>query len=72
MPSPVEILFEANSSDYGIIVEEVNGDIKRLREKLYAARKEHSPAFDHISIATSPTAPDRELWVVNRLKELDK
>lgn len=60
----VELLYQALASDYGIIVTEPT-DVERLRQRLYAARKEQ-PQFKTISILSSPTAPKTELWLAKR------
>lgn len=62
----LEILYEADHSLLGTVVE--TEDSERLRQKLYALRKERSPEFDHLSFILSPAAPATQLWIGKRRK----
>lgn len=62
----LEILYEADHSPLGTVVE--TEDSERLRQKLYALRKERSPEFDHLSFILSPAAPATQLWIGKRRK----
>lgn len=59
-----ELLYMADASPFGIIVEEVE-NIELLKQHLYKIKKER-PEFSHLSFLTSPTAPTTELWIVKK------
>lgn len=67
-PSPlIEHLYSALHSEFGVIVRTNN--VERLRSRLYLLRKE-DPSLAAVSITTSPTAPDSELWIVRNGKDV--
>lgn len=62
----LELLYGADQSPLGTVIE--TEDAERLRQKLYAVRKERSPEFDHLSFILSPAAPATQLWIGKRRK----
>ena len=58
-----DLLLQALDTEHGIVVS--TPEPLRLRQKLYAAKKE-DPIFICLSFVLSPTAPETELWIVKR------
>lgn len=63
MESPLELLYQAFNSAFGIIVR--TEDAERLKQGLYRERKK-DPDLECISICTSPTDPAHEIWLVKK------
>lgn len=63
METPLELLYRAFNSPFGIVVQ--TDDPERLRTRLYPVRKE-DPELECIAICVSPTAPNSELWLVKK------
>lgn len=64
-PPLVEFLHRALSARYGIVIS--TNDVERLRQKLYAARREaQSPDFEALIFAPSRANPTSELWIVRK------
>jgi hypothetical protein len=61
----VELLYTAYHADFGICVQ--TNDAERLRQKLYALRKEN-PDFDPLSFIISPLN-GIDLWVIKQPKD---
>lgn len=63
MPQPnlIDFLYEAMTSDIGIIVEA--DDPLLLRTRLYAIRAK-DPLLSVLSLVLSPTNPTNELWIL--------
>lgn len=59
----IDLLYQALNSKLGIVVSTDNPE--RLRQKLYAERKK-DPDLECLSITTSRTQPDREIWIVKK------
>jgi len=60
----IELLYAALTSQHGIIAE--TSSVERLRQKLYAARRElNDEALEALSLVPSPTN-ECELWIVRR------
>ena len=60
----LEYWYMALNSPLGVCLR--TSDPERLRQRLYAARREAAdPQLDSISVAISPTAED-EVWLVKR------
>ena len=66
MQELVAFLYEALASDFGIVVE--TSDPERLRQKLYAVRKDNID-FEPLAFIISPTNPQAELWIVRKHAE---
>jgi len=66
-PPLIELLYEALAEEIGVIVETNSPD--RLRQKLYAIRKEDK-ALKVISLVTVPNKPT-ELWLIKKPKEAE-
>jgi hypothetical protein len=67
VPEPLtpEIWYAALAAECGIIIK--TDDPAFARQKLYQMRKAlRDPDLETISILTSPTAPETELWLVKR------
>lgn len=65
----LEKLYEALRSPIGIVVS--TEDPERLRQKLYALRRERQdedPNLRVLSFLISPTSPGNELWIVKAKK----
>ncbi len=62
----VEFLYQALAAEIGVIIRE-ESNLELLKQRLYQAKKT-SPEFASISILTSPTAPQQELWLINKGK----
>lgn len=61
----VELLYRALSAPIGIVVS--TNDVKMLREKLYAVRREaQNPDLEALTFAPSRVNPDTELWIVRK------
>lgn len=60
----LELLYDALRAEVGIIVQTSN--VERLRQKLYALRKEDED-LAALSFIVSPTNPNAELWIVKRM-----
>ena len=59
------VLYEALSSEFGVIIQTDNPEL--TRQRLYAMRKLlKDPDLDCLSILTSPTNPAQDLWIVKR------
>lgn len=61
----VEILYLAMAEDVGLIVSEPF-NIAQLKQRLYAEMRDKPEFKEALSILTSPTAPDTELWIVKK------
>jgi len=61
----LEILYSANNTPLGICVE-VN-DAERLRQKLYALRREYKGEFEQLAFLISPLN-GADLWILNKEK----
>ena len=59
----LELLYSAKHSPFGIVVETDNAE--RLRQKLYAVRREYEDEFQHLSFVISPVNGS-DLWVLNK------
>ncbi len=58
-----DLWYEALRSPFGIALEEINGDLERARQRLYAARRETGDEdLDAISIVLI----SGEIWLVKR------
>ena len=57
----IDILYKALRAEIGIVVR--TNDPERLRQKLYAARKEDEDLAS-LRITISRTSPENELWIV--------
>lgn len=61
----IELLYKALDSALGVVV--LTNDPERLRQKLYAARREAmNPDFESLTFMPSRGSPDTELWIVKR------
>lgn len=58
----VELLYDAARSRFGLVIE--TNDAERLRQRLYAIRKEN-PDFANLAFVISPFNGS-DLWVVNK------
>lgn len=58
----LKLLYDATRTPYGIVVQ--TEDPERLRQKLYALRK-NNPDLASISFVISPLNP-QDLWVLNK------
>lgn len=57
--------YDALASSFGIIIETDN--VERAKAQLYKVRAASSdPDLESVSIVTSPTNPDHDLWLVKR------
>lgn len=61
--TPHDLLCAAINSERGVVV--ATSDPQRLKQQLYAAIRKDAD-FAVISIATSRTAPDSELWLIRK------
>lgn len=59
----LELLYAAKNSEFGTVVETSNAE--RLRQKLYALRREYSPEFVELSFIISPVNGS-DLWILNK------
>ena len=60
----IELLYAALLSPLGVVVETT--DVERLRQKLYAIRREaKDEALAELSFVPSPTS-DTQLWIVKK------
>jgi hypothetical protein len=59
----LELLYSAQNSDYGIVVETSSAEL--LRQKLYAVRREYEDQFQQLSFIISPINGS-DLWVLNK------
>ena len=59
----VEILYQALASEHGIVV--TTDNVRLLKQRLYAARKKDED-LACITLATSPTNPNGEIWLVKK------
>lgn len=58
----LEILYQALHAEIGIEVE--TEDTDALRQKLYAARREHpTDEFNNLTFTVSPFDPKTKLWI---------
>lgn len=57
-------LYDALAKPLGLKV--LTDDPERLRQRLYALRKENAPTFDDLSFIISPTNPSDQLWIVKK------
>lgn len=57
------LLYAAVNSPYGIVVE--TDDAERLRQKLYAIRREYEADFSNLSFVISPMN-GADLWIINK------
>jgi hypothetical protein len=62
----IQILLQALSEDFGVRIQ--SPDILRLKARLYAAIQTDKDTFGCLSIRTSQTDPQGEIWVV-KVKE---
>jgi hypothetical protein len=61
----LNLWYAALATDHGVVIH-TDGDFERVRQKLYAARRERNdPELKHLSICQSPTEPG-DLWIVKR------
>lgn len=62
----VSLLFQASKSRFGLKI--ATDDAAGLKSKLYNVRRIQrdlgNSTFDNLSLRTSPTRPDQELWIV--------
>lgn len=59
-------LYDALRSPVGIIISADDGDTERLRQRLYALRKQSSDkSLDELALILSPTNAG-ELWIVRK------
>jgi hypothetical protein len=58
-----DLLFQALSSDYGIVV--TTSDPIGLRAKLYPVRAKDA-VFKCLALVLSPTSPKDELWIIKQ------
>ena len=66
----LEHWYSALGSQFGIIVDCQGADPEKVRQKLYAIRKAAAdPDLECLSIAPSPTAPTKELWIYRSEKK---
>ena len=56
----LELLYSAKNSELGTVVE--TSDAERLRQKLYALRREYPGEFDNLSFVISPMN-GADLWI---------
>lgn len=56
----LELLYAAKGSTFGIVVE--TSSAERLRQKLYAVRREYAPEFEQLSFIISPINGS-DLWI---------
>lgn len=59
----LEFLYNAKNSPFGIAIE--TDDAERLRQKLYAIRREFIADFEHLSFVISPMNGS-DLWILNK------
>lgn len=60
----LQLWYQALAAEKGVVVE--TNDREKLKQKLYAARKEaKDPALNALSIRTSPDDPN-QLWIDKR------
>lgn len=63
----LNLWYEALGSQYGIALQ-CEGDPVKVRQKLYALRKQHNdPDLESLSIVQSPSVPS-QLWIVKVAK----
>jgi len=60
----IQILLQALQEDFGVRVK--SPDLLRLKARLYAAIQSDKDTFGCLSIRTSQTDPQGELWVVKQ------
>lgn len=63
----VDILYQAYHSERGVVVE--TNDPERLRQKLYALRRENLADFEPLAFVISPLNPG-DLWIVKQPQEI--
>lgn len=62
-PTLLDLLYRAENSPLGIVVE--TNDVNRLRQKLYALKKEHDDLKDLI-LKPHPLNPNSTLFLIRR------
>jgi hypothetical protein len=61
----ITLWYDALASEHGVIIE--TDDPNAVKQRLYAVRAESQDEdLKSISIVTSPTNPERDLWLVKR------
>jgi len=60
------LLTEALGSPHGTSV--TCSSPERLRTKLYAVRRKHTPLYDSLSFVVSPASPLTQLWITHNGK----
>ncbi len=59
----LELLYEALRAEIGVSV--ATEDVGKLRQKLYALRRE-DPSLRCLSLVPSPVNPNGELWILKK------
>lgn len=59
----LELLYSAKNSETGTVIE--TSDAERLRQKLYAVRREYPEEFESLSFIISPMN-GADLWICNK------
>ena len=59
----LELLYNASNAEFGTVVETT--DPERLRQKLYALRREYEADFEKLSFVISPLN-GADLWILNK------
>lgn len=67
MTDLLELLYAAYHSELGVVVE--TNSAERLRQKLYALRKENLEDFEPLAFVISPLN-GMDLWIVKQPKEI--
>lgn len=61
----LEYWYQALRSSIGIVI--ATDSLERLRQKLYIARRDaEDPSLERLTIVTSPTRPEDQLWIVKQ------
>lgn len=70
-PLTLEIWYEALASEYGVVVA-VSPNAELAKQQLYRIRAEcKDPDLNQISICSSPTSPQNEIWLVRKTKDVN-
>lgn len=65
-PAILELLYQALSSDRGIVIQAEDCDVEELRQRLYRERKKaQDTTLDVLAFVLSPTDPT-QIWIVKK------